>query len=307
MAMILCITIFTAVPCYAAAYYSKTARLVDITKVPGVSTAQGFAAGTTYLYSVKTNSADTKAVILKTNISSKKTVQLIDEDTGLAYNNYLGHGNDIALFGINGSTNLYIVDRRSGSAKVTRVKMTGSTTYKRIGTYTTKFNGSNLSMSGVAGVSKSDSGVELLFMRDETFYRGFIGVNATSGNVNLTKAFTMDRKNTLVNGKKVANLDRYITQGIAYYNGKLYVTAHGATIQPNVSAILVFDSPLAANNQGKILQGSGTSFRITSSSYSVYEIEGCGISNGTMYFNCNRKDPAGVRNQAICYFTDFSG
>lgn len=233
---------------------------------------------------------------LKTTISTKKTVQLIDEDTDLGYNNYLRHGNDIAVVGLDGSNYLYIVDRGSGDPVVNKIKMTGAKTYKRVGTYTTKLNGSNISMSSISRRRTPDSSVDLLFRKDSTFYVGSIGADAKSGNINVTEVFKIDRKSAVVNGKNAPELDEYCMQGIEYRDTKLYVTMDGRKdYVPNASAILVYDNVFSTANKGKTIKPSETAFRVIAKSYLRYEIEGCSISNGMMCFSVNKDHSDGTR------------
>lgn len=46
------------------------------------------------------------------------------------------------------------------------------------------------------------------------------------------------------------------------------------------------------------------SFRITSSAYSLFEIEAVDFDNGTMYFNTNRSD--GTQQDMIATFNDYN-
>lgn len=311
---VLCLTTITAAPCYAA-YYSKTAKFVDIPNTSDVQILQGMTAGTRYIYSIKINKANTKSAIFKTDMVTKKTIQMKNANTGLLYNTYLKHGNDMTGLSIDGFSNLYVVDRGDGVPQVIKLKVNGSE-YEQVAKYRTTLDGSPLSMVAIDLISKTSSEVTFLFKRGNAFYTGSIGLRDGNGDIKLKRAFRIDKANALVNGKTIPSIEEYTPQGIEYSGDKLYVTLWGRSVDgktelaPNTSIILVYNNIVAAIKQEGIptLKASDTSFQIVSSLYAKYEIEGCCIAGGTMYITANRgKLVSDITNMdtAICYFIDY--
>jgi hypothetical protein len=176
-------------------------------------------------------------------------------------------------------------------------------TYYKVGNYTLKYNGANVSMSGVKITSKDANNLYFLFKSGRTFYRGSLPLTATGGTINLTNAFTLDIEDALVNGAPVANITSYTTQGIGYYNNTLY---YPLTYQ-NISIVLVYRNIASAS--GTIHADDGLSFRITSSAYPYrFEIEGVGVANGDkLWFSTNRKTTSSDNaHDGVHYFDGYS-
>lgn len=304
--MSVCVVVSSVVPASAASTgyfnsYSTVATIKDRSSCPSM---QGIAVGSTYLYTIKINgNTNKKAFISKTNKNTGATTVLTDTSTGSTYINYIGHANDMDVCSVDGKSHLFIATMNTGSKSIVRFKVNGSKITK-VGNYTLKLNGEKVSASGIEILKKTSSKITLLVKRGYTFYTGTIGINATSGTINLTKAFSIDVTNVKINGK-TKDLSSYINQGFSYYKGKIFVPLSGPSDKLNVSVIAVYDIDGAS---GKITAEPNLSFRITSSTYSaLFEIEGCGISSdGKLYFNTNRRKASNDCNHdAILVFKNY--
>lgn len=266
-------------------YYNTYSTVSTISDRNSCSAMQGMAVGSTYLYTVKINGDDSRAIVSKT---SRKTGKITNLKTkaGATYLTYLGHANDMDVATINGKSNLYVATMKTGSNSIVRLEVDGAYMTKKAG-YTLKYNGANKSISGIEVLSKTSTTVNLLCKAGKNFYTGSIGINATSGTINLKKAFTIDMKSVNINGK-TTDLSSFTHQGMGYHKGKLYVPLWAGSSKQNQSVIAVYN--INSNTSGTITSDPNLSFRITSGSFNFFEIESCDISSsdGRLYFNTNR-------------------
>ena len=304
--MTVCVIAGSVVPASAAStgYFKSYSTIATINNRGKCGSMQGMAVGSTYLYTVKIKTSNDKAFISKTNKNTGETTVLTDTSTGSTYINYIGHANDMDVCSVDGKSHLFVATMNTGSKSIVRFKVNGAKITK-VGNYTLKLNGEKVSASGIEILKKTSSTITLLIKRGCTFYTGTIGINATSGTINLTKAFTIDVANVTINGK-VKDLSTYIHQGYSYYKGKIFVPLTGPDGKKNVSVVAVYDIDGAS---GTIRSDANLSFRITSSTYAdLFEIESCGISSdGKLYFNTNRRKIAGDGGyDAIHAFKDYT-
>lgn len=301
-----CILIFSGVAYSFAAtgYYNTYADKANISK-SGFTACQGLAVGSTYAYSAKTNSSATQAILYRTNMNTGATKQLTNGDNSKSYATYMGHANDMTVCSLGGKSHLFITTMKSATNNLIKVKIDGDK-FKKVGQFTFKYNGNNQSISGINIISKTSTQITFLCKSGKTYYTGTIGLNANSGNIQLTKKFTINVADALVNGKKVANLASFTGQGIGYSNGNLYVPLWGGGVsKPNVSIVLVYRN-VTASTTGVINADPKTSFRITSSAYAKkFEIESCGINKGKLWFNTNR-EKGSTQADGVHYFKGYS-
>ncbi len=300
LALLLCIvTLFTLTT--SAAYYNTYTTIATLGNANGCNAAQGFATGSTYTYSLKINGDETKAVIYRTKMSDGSTTLMTNGDNGTTYCTYLGHANDMTLANHDGVLFMFIVTMKAGSMSFVKLKYVG-TTYYKVGNYTIKLDGANKSMSGVAKTATTSTAFEFLFKSGKTVYKGSVGLTTNSGTINVTKAFTCNTVDALVNGKKVANISEFSNQGFCYHNNKIYYPL----TKGNVSIVLVYNNVL--NISGTAYADDNLSFRITSSAYpDLFEIESVGISGGKLWFSTNRRTaPGDTAHDGVHYFNGFS-
>ena len=282
-------------------YYNTYSTVSTISDRNSCSAMQGMAVGSTYLYTVKINGDDSRAIVSKT---SRKTGKITNLKTkaGATYLTYLGHANDMDVATINGKSNLYVATMKTGSNSIVRLEVDGAYMTKKAG-YTLKYNGANKSISGIEVLSKTSTTVNLLCKAGKNFYTGSIGINATSGTINLKKAFTIDMKSVNINGK-TTDLSSFTHQGLGYNDGKVFVPVWAGGSKENQSVIAVYDIMKSDGTlkTGTLKSSDSLSFRITSGSYSFFEIESCGISgDGKLYFNTNRNG-----SDAVHYFKNYT-
>ncbi len=289
-----------AVPA-SAAYYNTYGTVKSISDVNGCSSMQGMAVGSTYLYTAKVNSANTKAVIYKTNKNTGESTLLTDSVSGNTYVTYLGHANDMCVTSLDDKSNLFIVTMKENSNALVRVRVSGSK-FKKMANFSVKYNGEHLAPSGINIIKKTSTNITFLFKKGRSFYEGSIGIDQTSGTINVTKKFTINVKSAVVNGKTL-DLSSYTHQGYGYYKNYIFVPL----TNENVSIVLVY---YIKDASGTLTTVSDLSFRITSSTYAnLFEIESCGISSsdGKLYFNTNRRKTAsGSGYDAVHYFKGYT-
>lgn len=286
----------------SAAYYNTYADVATLGNANGAYSAQGFGVGSTYTYSVKVNSDNTKAVIYRTKMSDGTTTLMTNGDNGTTYSTQLGHANDMALSTIDGNYYMFIVTMNAGSMSLVKLKYVG-TSYYKVGNYTIKLNGADKSMSGVKITGKDASNINFLFKSGRSFYKGTLPLTANSGTINVTNDFNINIEDALVNGSKISNITSYVFQGYGYHNNTIYVPM----TYKNVSIVLVYRNISGAS--GTITSDPNLSFRITSSTYpDLFEIEGVGIANdGKLWFNTNRRTaPGDTAHDGVHYFKGYS-
>lgn len=292
-----------------AAYYNTYTTVATIPNGNGCNRTQGFAVGSTYVYTAKCNDDESKQVIYRTKMSDGSTTLMINGDTSATYTTHLGHANDMDTCTINGSYHLFVATMKTGNESLVKLSYSG-TTYTQLGGFTLKYNGNNIAISGAKKYAKDSNYIYFLFFvydgteNGVTVYRGQVPLTANSGTINLTYGFKINIKDALVNGKTVAGLENFTRQGIGY------IASSDQLLVPltnnNVSIVLVYNN--ASTATGTVTANPNLSFRITSSAYpTLFEIEGCDETNGKLYFNCNRKvNSSDISHDAVCYFNNFT-
>jgi hypothetical protein len=289
-------------PAASTGYFNTYTTMATLGNANGCYATEGFAVGSSYTYSVKINGDENKAVIYRTRMSDGSTTLMKNGDNGTTYATYLGHANDVVLSSTNGNYYMFIVTMKAGSTSVVKLKYV-STTFYKVGSYTIKYNGTNHSMSGVKITSKTSSTINFLFKSGRNFYRGTLPLNASTGTINLTSAFTLDVAHAKVNGKTISNISSFVTQGYSYRSNSIYFPM----TYKNVSIVLVYRNISSAS--GTINAASDLSFRITSSAYpTLFEIESVGVGpNDHLWFATNRKTSSSdTSHDGVHYFNGYT-
>lgn len=81
-----------------AAYYNTYSTVATIPNGNGCNRAQGFAVGSSYVYTAKCNDDESKQVIYRTKISDGSTTLMTNGKTSATYITSLGHANDMDTF-----------------------------------------------------------------------------------------------------------------------------------------------------------------------------------------------------------------
>jgi hypothetical protein len=272
-------------PAAQAAYYNEYTDIASTPDTQGCTGAQGFAAGATYLYSIKNRTSDNgRAAIYRINKSTGAKTVMTNTASNVKYTSWLGHANDMTIVDISGKHYMFVVTMNTSGAQLVKLEYDG-TNYKTVGSYQVRLDGDVAAVSGINRVSVTSSSVNFLFKSGKTVYNGSLKPTANSGTVNLEKAFSLKVEGALVNGAAVPGLEDWSNQGFFYDEAKkvLYYPLTDA----NKSVVLVYRN-VTPSSTGTLTSASDLSFRITSSKYSKFEIEGVGISGGKLYFNTNR-------------------
>jgi hypothetical protein len=286
----------------SAAYYNTYTTVATLPNANSCAQTQGFDTGSTYAYSVKVSSDNSRAIILRTKKSDGTTTLMSNGDNGTTYCTYLDHANDLTLSSIGTGTYMFVTTMTQGSLSLVKLQYSGAT-YYQVGNYTLSYNGTNVSMSGIKKIMSDTNNDYFLFKSGLNYYWGTVPKSSNSGTINLTFGFSINIVDALVNGSKVSNITSYLGQGIGYSfaNDRLFVPF---TYQ-NISIVLVYENITTAS--GTITSNPNLSFRITSSTYSnLFEIESCAVEDGKLYFNCNRRtDLNDTAHDAVCYFDGY--
>lgn len=287
-------------------YYNEYETVTNIYNMGSCPSMQGLAVGSTYLYTIKIDSdTNTNAFICMTHKDTGETTTLINSATGGYYFDYLGHANDMEVWGIDGYSNLFITTTNKGSESIVRLQRDGSYLTK-VAAYHLTYNGSDISATALAIKSVSNGTITLLIKNARTIYSGTVSTSATSADIALTKVCSFDVSQSYINGT-LTDLTSYVNQGFDYYDGKLFIPLSGDSSNLNRSVVLVYDFE---NASGTIYPDQYLSFRITSSAYSaLFEIESCAIcgTDGKLYFNTNRRVTDSDTNyDGIHYFSGYT-
>jgi hypothetical protein len=273
-----------------AAYYNT---YTDIAGTPDTSCctgAQGFAAGTTYLYSIKNHTgADDIAAIYRVNKTTGERVVMKNGTDNTSTNTWLGHGNDMTIVDIDGQHHMFIVTMEASGAQLVNLRYDG-TTYYKAGSYQVRLDGAVAAPSGVDRVSVTSTAINFMFKSGRTVYNGSLPLRASSGTIDLTKAFDLQVDGALVNGATVPDLDSFANQGFCYDETKKVL--YYPLTKDNRSIVLIYRN-VSPTTTGTAPAATDLSFRITSSAYSTFEIEGVGLSDGKLYFGTNRANSSG--------------
>ncbi|MCP2322317.1 hypothetical protein HDA40_000824 [Hamadaea flava] len=273
-----------------AAYYNTYTTIASLPNTSCCTGVQGFAAGSTYLYSVKNHTNyDDLAVIYRVNKTTGDRVLMTNGTNGGTTNTWLGHANDMTIVDIDSQHHLFVVTLEATGAQLVKLRYDG-TTYYYVGSYQIRLNGAVASPSGVSRVAQDSTTISFMFKSGRTVYNGSIGLRSNSGTINLTKAFDLQVEGALVNGATVSDLTTFVNQGF-FYDASKKVLYYPLT-KENRSIVLVYRN-ISAATTGTAPAASDLSFRITSSAYTTFEIEGVGVSGGVLYFNTNRSNADG--------------
>lgn len=276
-----------------AAYYNT---YTDIASTPNTSCCtgvQGFAAGSTYLYSIKNHTNyDDVSVIYRVNKTTGARVLMTNGTNGGSTNTWLGHGNDITIVDIDGQHHMFIVTMSTSGAQLVKLRYDG-TIYYHAGSYQVRLNGAVATPSGISRVSVTSTTITFMFKSGRTIYNGSLPLRASSGTIDLTRAFDLQVDGALVNGATVPDLNTFANQGF-FYDATSRVLYYPLT-KANRSIVLVYRN-VSSTTTGTAPAATDLSFRITSSAYSTFEIEGVGISGGKLYFNTNRANSSGAHD-----------
>lgn len=284
--------------------YTDVAKIYDYGSCPSM---QGLAVGSQMLYSVKINSGNTKAFISMTDKDTGTTTRMYNADAGSYYFDYLGHANDMDVWGIDGASNLFVATTNKGAQSVVRLKRSGSNLTK-VAQYRLVCNGSDICATALSIMSVSGGQIKLLTKWGMDLYTGTVSTSATSATVEMTKLCTISKSRVYIKGSYL-DLSGFVNQGMGYYQDTLYVPITGDDSCLNRSVIMVFDLSGVATGS-TIYPTEALVFRVTSGAYSaLFEIESCDISSGDkkLYFSTNRrKTTSDTNHDGVSSMNDYT-
>ena len=264
--------------------YTDSAKVYDYGSCPSM---QGLAVGSQMMYTIKINSDDTKAFISMTDKDTGTTTKLYNSDAGSYYFSYLGHANDMDVWGIDGNSHLFVTSTNEGSNAIVRLKRVGSTLTK-VASYSLTYNGEATCATALAVKSVSNGVITFITKLGMNLYIGSVSTSAKSANIELTKLCSISKSRVYIKGEYL-DLSSFVNQGFGYYQDHLFVPISGDDNWLNRSVIMVFD---LRNASGTVYPTEALVFRVTSGAYSaLFEIESCDIcsGDGKLYFNTNRR------------------
>lgn len=285
-----------------AAYYNEYTTIAETPDSNGATAAQAFAAGSTYLYSVKTTGDDARSVIYRVDKTTGARVLMTNGTDRTSSNPWLGHAYDMTISDIHGRHHLFVVTMKSGSAQLVKLRYDG-TTYVKAGSYAVRLDGVTKAVSGVSRAWLSGDTLTFFFKSGSAVYTGSLPLRADSGTIALTKVFDLKVAGALVNGATVPDLTTFTNQGF-FYDASKHLLYYPLT-KANRSVVLVYRNVTSAS-RGTLTSASDLSFRITSSAYTAFEIESLGTSGGKLYFNTNRGNASGAHD-GVHVFKGYTG
>ncbi|MCY7883807.1 hypothetical protein MOA93_01360 [Bacillus spizizenii] len=324
-AVVLAISSLAATTVYAQSGYFNTYTTYTPLSKSGYFTAmQGMCVdrNNNAIYAAKLNSATQKTQLFSikmSSTSSNRTVTLLKNSDTNSTSYDLGHANDLAVKASAGDKNvsIYVAPMSDGIKYVNKiVKLSVDTTkntYKVTKTYVLNYKGSNLSISGIT----YSVGADKFIVRSGK--RFFIGTfNDKTGQFDYEATFKLNYTKAIVNNV-TTDVSKYIQQGISFYQGTLYVPLSKPDANGNASNVsIILTYPLDINSLIKeqkttpisdfskeLFTRNNLSFRITSSAYTLFEIESVDFDDGTLYFNTNRGNK-GTQEDMIATFNNYN-
>ena len=268
--------------------YTDVRKVYDSNSCPSM---QGLAVGSQYLYTIKIKTDNSRAVITRTDKDTGSYTTLTDASTGYSYLTGLDHANDMAVWGIDSKSHLFIGTTLQGSNAIIRYRVNG-TTLEKVASYHLTCNGSDICATALDVMKVDSSGyIHLITKWGQTIYTGTVHKDAGSNpTVAMTELCTISKELAYIKGEKL-DLSDWVNQGFGYYDNTLFVPLSGPDNALHRSVVLVYD--LANVQQGStIYPTDSVVFRVTSGAYSaLFEIESVDVCSADkkLYFNTNRR------------------
>ncbi len=279
------------------AYYDICKNIPDY---EDCNSMQGMTVLGDYIYTVKKNSSDNKAVIFRTNRFNGSNQRLnID---GVATVDYLGHGNDMCAAVVGNAEYLFVTSMKKSVGALACYKINGNA-LQTVGIYNIYTGGgSNLTISGVDTYEVNGNSVKLLLAQGDLVFMGTIDVTASTENIYCPLGFQVDRVQMLEIARQACGMPELemTIQGAGYANDTYYMPLtlhhnHSTQIKadnhadstsvivafPNIAdAIAVMDRSVKASlSRSVYIPDAGEMF---------FEIESVDFADGIMYFSTNR-------------------
>ena len=269
---------------------------------------QGLAVGSQMMYTIKINSNDSLATIAMTNKDTGTTTQLYDTMDGSYYFSGFGHANDMAVWGIDGYSNIVATSTETGYGAITRLKRDGNG-LTRVAYYSLSYNGEATCATAFDITGVSGGQINFIAKLGQNVYTGSVRTSATYADIPLTYLCTIAKDRVTIKGETL-NLSSWVNQGFGYYDNTLFVPITGpdnSSINRSVVCVYNLDNVIPGST---IYPTDTVAFRITSSYYSaLFEIESVDIcsSDKKLYFNTNRRiTDSNTNHDGVSYFLDYT-
>ena len=196
--------------------YTDVANIYDYNSCPSI---QGVAVGSQKIYSIKINSNDTQAFISMTDKDSGETVKLYNSDAGSYLFNYMGHANDMDVWGIDGLSHLFVATTNQGANAIVRLQRSGNNLTK-VGAYHLKCDGEDICATAMAIKSVSNGVITFITKWGMDLYTGSVSTSSTNATINMTKICSISKDKVYIKGEYL-DLSTFVNHGMGYNNGVL--------------------------------------------------------------------------------------
>ena len=277
-------------------YYDTCTEIAGIKDRNGCTEMRGIAADprSSDIYTIKTKSDNSGAVLQKTDKDTGRTINLTD-GTGTDFA-YLNDAIDMDMCSYE---MLFVL---TGGNRLVQIAVEGQEVVRSVN-YTIMLNGEPANVSSFCISQYTRAGVDFLFKAGTQVYEGYISFTDLR-DIDLEPVFEINTSSVKVNGSYL-DLSSYTHQGMGCHKGKIYVPLWGGGAgQENQSVIAVYDTDF--NSSVPVESDPNLSFRFTSGTYSGFKIKGCDIaSDGRMYFCADRWKSSDDDHDAILRFNYF--
>jgi hypothetical protein len=259
---------------------------------------QGLAVGSQYLYAIKINSDNTYATIAMIDKDTGNTTWLTDSSDGSYLFSGFDHANDMAVWGIDGKSNLFIATTKEGANAIWRLERNDSQ-LTRVTSYHLTCGGKNICATAmdITGYDSSTGMISFITKWGMDIYTGSVHKDARNATIEMTKLCSIGKELAYIKGEKL-DLTNWVNQGFGWHDNTLFVPLSGPDDQLNRSVVLVYD--LEGVTPGTTIYPTDSiAFRVTSSTYAgMFEIESVDVcsADGKLYFNTNRRKSASDTN-----------
>ena len=289
--------------------YTDVAKIYDSNSCPSM---QGLAVGSQMMYAIKIKTDNTRAVITMTDKDTGEITTLTDASTGYSYFTGLDHANDMAVWGIDGASHIFVATTLKGSNAIVRYKRSGSKLSK-VATYHLQCNGSDICATAMDVMKVDSSGyIHLITKWGMDIYTGKVHKDTGDTTIAMTKLCTIDKSMVYIKNEKL-NLSNWVNQGFGYHDNTLFVPLSGPESENALhrSVVLVYDLDDVIQTGCILYPTDSIAFRVTSSSGypALFEIESVDICSGDnkLYFSTNRrKTTSDTNHDGISYFQGYT-
>ncbi|WP_377320163.1 hypothetical protein ACFJIY_14720 [Pimelobacter simplex] len=296
-ALVLLVTaLISAGPAAHATTYGTYGTATATPDVNGTKNNEGFAAGARYLYSVKVGKKNKTAVIYRWDTKKKKRVLMTNRANGTTVIEGLGHANGMALVPIKGKQYLFVVTMTTKGKQVIKLLLNGAS-YQRVGAFKLRTgSGAYVQATGISLVAVTASEVRFFFAQGDAILRGAVALDKNKGKIEVTSRFTAFHESP---------------QGVNTPQSIFYDPTHGNLYVPstkhkgNVSAVFVYKNVTWETEVHPPVAADPT-FLVASQKFTLFEIEGLGISGGRLYFSTNRSNDRSKNRDGIHWFKTYT-